>query len=129
MQETSTFTPSSHLHSLLPIRLLALILLRAPELLVPVLPLLPLLPARLLDLVRMPDPYQPVVWLELLHRLHAVVDQSKPRRFSTAEVCSHAEDVDLVLVRFVEFGEFGAEVVFGWVGFGGVEDVAGGGIC
>ena len=61
--------------------------------------------------------------LELLHRLDAVVDQSETRRFSATEVRPHAEDIDLLSIRFVEFGEFGAKVVFRRVGFGWVEDV------
>jgi hypothetical protein len=38
-------------------------------------------------------------------------------------LCTQAEDVDLVFVGFVDFGEFGAEIIFGDVGAVGVEDV------
>jgi len=62
--------------------------------------------------------------LELLQRLMRIVDQSETGRFSTTVVCSEPEDLHLVFVGFVEFGEFAAEFVFGDVGAVRVEDVA-----
>ena len=61
--------------------------------------------------------------LKLLHRLIRVVYQREPRAFATAILCPEAEDGDLVLVGFVELGEFVAEFVFGDVGAVRVEDV------
>ena len=61
---------------------------------------------------------------ELLHRLHAVVDECEAGGLAAAVLRAHAEDVDLIFVGFVHFGEFGAEVVFGDIGAVGVEDVA-----
>ena len=64
--------------------------------------------------------------LEFLHRLDGVVDQGEAGGLAAAVLGAHAEDVDLVFVRLVDFGEFGAEVVFADVGAVGVEDIAGG---
>jgi hypothetical protein len=63
--------------------------------------------------------------LEFLHRFDGVVDQGESRGLAATVLCAHAEDVDLVFVGFVDFGEFGAEVVFANIGAIGVEDVAG----
>ena len=63
--------------------------------------------------------------LKFLHHLMAIVDQREPRALSAAVLGPETEDGYLVLVRFVEFGEFCAELVFGDVGTGGVEDVTG----
>ena len=119
-----TTPPRNGLFALL-LLLRALRLGRPPALLPPVLPLLALLSTRLLDLSGMPHPHQPIMRLELLHRLDRVVDERKARGFAAAVLGAHAEDVDLVLVRLVDFGEFGAEVVFADVGAVGVEYIAG----
>lgn len=100
-------------------------LLSPSELLAPILPLLPLLSAGFLDLGRLAHSHKSVPWLEFLHGLNGVVDQRKTRGLATAVLGSHAEDVDLVGVGLVDFGQFGAEVVLGDVGAVGVEDVAG----
>lgn len=73
----------------------------------------------------MADTDQSVVGFEFLHGLDRVVDQSETSGLAATILGAHAEDVDLVLVRFVHFGELAAEVVFGDVGLGGVEDIAG----
>lgn len=63
--------------------------------------------------------------LELLHHLIAVVDEREARGFAAAVLGAETEDGDGVFGGFVEFGEFGAELIFGDVGAGGVEDVSG----
>ena len=82
-----------------------------------------LLSARLLNLLRGTNPHQSVVGFKLLHRLVRVVDQGESGALAAAVLCPESEDVDLVFVGFVEFGEFAAEFVFGDVGAVGVEDV------
>lgn len=61
--------------------------------------------------------------LELLHHLMAVVYQSEPGRFPSTVLCAETEAGNLVLVGFVELGDFLAEFVFGDVGAVRVEDV------
>lgn len=61
--------------------------------------------------------------LKLLHRLIRIVDECEPSTFATSILCPETEDGDLVFAGFVEFGEFGAEFVFGDVGAVWVEDV------
>ena len=90
-----------------------------------ILPLFPLLSTRLLDLARLAHSNQSVVRLELLHRLNRIVDQGETCRLAAAVLGAHAEDVDLVFVGFVDFGEFGAEVVFFDVGAVRVQDITG----
>ena len=63
--------------------------------------------------------------LKFLHRLVRIVYEREPRRFAPTILSPETEDGDAVFVGFVEFGEFGAEFVFGDVGTGGVEDIAG----
>lgn len=63
--------------------------------------------------------------LEFLHRLIAVVDEREAGALTATELRAEAEDGDGVFAGFVEFGEFGAELVFGDVRAGGVQDVAG----
>ena len=67
---------------------------------------------------------QSVSWLELLHGLDGVVDQREAGGLAATVLGAHAEDVDLVTVGFVDFGEFLAEVVLGDICAVGVEDVA-----
>ena len=62
--------------------------------------------------------------LEFLHRLGRIVDEREAGTLATAELRPEAEDGDLVLAGLVEFGELGAEFVFGDVGAVGVEDIA-----
>lgn len=62
--------------------------------------------------------------LKLLHRLMALVNQSKPSRFSSTVLCAKTEAGYLVFVGFVELGEFLAEFVFRDVGAVRVEDIA-----
>ena len=61
--------------------------------------------------------------LELLHRLLRVVDERESRALAATVLGPEAEDLDRILVRLVELGQFGAEFVFGDVGAVGVEDV------
>ena len=84
---------------------------------------LTLLPTRLLYLLRRPISHQPIMRLKFLHRLMGVVYQCKARRLATTVLCAETEAGDLVFVGFVEFGELGAEFIFGDVGFAGVEDI------
>ncbi len=62
--------------------------------------------------------------LELLHHLMAIIDQREPGALAATILCPEAEAGDLVLVGFVELGEFGAEFVLGDVGTVRVENVA-----
>lgn len=62
--------------------------------------------------------------LEFLHRLIAIVDEREARTLATAILGAEPEDGNGVFVRFVEFGELGAEFVFGDVRARRVEDVA-----
>ncbi len=82
-----------------------------------------LLSRRLLDLRCRSVPHQPIMRLELLQHLMAVVDESEPRALTPTVLGAETEAGDLVLVGFVEFGELGAEFVFRDVGAVGVEDV------
>lgn len=84
-----------------------------------------LLPGGLLDLGGHAVADQPVVGLELLHRLSGVVDESKAGALSATVVRLETEDGDIVLLRLVELGELAAEFVLGHVGSVGVEHVAG----
>ena len=61
--------------------------------------------------------------LKLLHRLRRVVDQREAGALAAAILCPEAEARDLVFGGFVEFAEFGAELVFGDIGAVRVEDV------
>jgi hypothetical protein len=71
----------------------------------------------------MPHPHQPIPGFKLLHRLNTIVDKCEAGRLAATVLCSEPEYVYLVFVGFVDFGEFGAEIVFGYVGAVGVEDV------
>ena len=82
-----------------------------------------LLPASLLNLRSRPIPHQPIMRLELLHRLVALVYQSEAGRFPSTILRAEPEAGYLVFVGFVELGELLAEFVFGDVGAVGVEDV------
>jgi len=82
-----------------------------------------LLPARLLNLGRLAVSHQPVVWLELLHRLGRIVDKREAGALAATELCAEAKARDLVLGGLVEFGELGAEFVFGDIRAVRVEDV------
>ena len=86
---------------------------------------LTLLPTRLLHLCRGPIPDQPISRLKLLHHLKAIIDEREARAFATTILRPEAEAGDLVFVRFVELRELDAQFVFGNVGSGRVEDVAG----
>lgn len=77
----------------------------------------------LLDLGRGTDSDESVSGLELLHRLDGVVDEGKAGGLAATVLGSHAEDGDLVGVGFVDFGEFGAEVIFRHVGAVGVQHI------
>jgi len=112
-------------HSLLGLLFLlrTLRLRRSSRLLVPILPLLPLLSTGLLDLGGMSHSDQPVVGFEFLHRLDGVVDEREARGFAAAVLGAHAENVDLVFVGLVGFGEFCAQVVFADVRAVGVQDI------
>jgi hypothetical protein len=83
-----------------------------------------LLSAGLLDLGGLAVTDEPVVGLELLHRLGAVVDEGEASGLATTVLGAETEDGDLVLVGLVELGELGAELILGDVGTVGVEDVA-----
>ena len=84
-----------------------------------------LLPTGLLNLRSRPVPHQPIMRLEFLHHLVTVVDQGEPGRLASTVLCAETKAGHLILVGFVELGEFLAEFVFGDVGAVGVEDVAG----
>lgn len=82
-----------------------------------------LLSAGLLDLVRHAVPHEPVVGLEALHGLIAVVDERETRALATTVVCPETEDGDLVLAALVKLAELGPELVLGDVRARWVEDV------
>lgn len=84
-----------------------------------------LLPAGLLNLGSHAVPHQPVVGLELLHSLGAVVDEREAGALATTVVRLHSEDRDIILLRLVQLAELAAELVLGDVGSVRVEDVAG----
>jgi hypothetical protein len=63
------------------------------------------------------------VGLELLQRLRRIVDESKTSCLSTTELSSQTENIDLILVGLVEFGELGSEFVLGDVCAVRVEDI------
>lgn len=95
----------------------------AAQLLAAVLALLALLSGGLLDLVGVANTDQSVVGLELLHGLYRVVDEGETGRLAATVLGAHAEDIDLVLVRLVDFGELAAEVVLADIGGVGVKDI------
>jgi hypothetical protein len=63
------------------------------------------------------------VGLKFLQRLWGIVDESETSCLSTTELSSQTENIDLILVGLVEFGELGSEFVLGDVGAVGVEDI------
>ena len=83
-----------------------------------------LLPTSLLNLRSGPIPHQPVMRLELLHHLMAIIDQRKSRALASSVLCSEAETRDLIFVGFVELGELLAELVLFDVRAVRVEDVS-----
>ena len=82
-----------------------------------------LLPASLLNLVCHANPHQPVVGLELLQRLCAVIDERKTSALATTVLCPEAENGDLVLACFVELRELGAKLVLGDIRAARMEDI------
>ena len=115
---------SGHLFALL-LLLATLRLGGTTELLGAVLALLALLSGGLLDLAGVADADQSVVGLELLHGLDGIVDEGETGGLAATVLGAHAEDVDLILVRLVHFGELAAEVIFTDVGAVGVQDITG----
>jgi hypothetical protein len=63
------------------------------------------------------------VRLELLQRLGRIVDQRKTSCLSTTILCLETENVDLVFVGLVHFGELATEFILGDVGSVWVEDI------
>ena len=61
--------------------------------------------------------------LKLLQRFRRIIDERETRRLSTTKLSLETENVHLVLVGLVEFGEFASEFVLGDVGAVGVEDI------
>ena len=82
-----------------------------------------LLSAGLLDLGGLAVTDEPVVGLELLHGLGAVVDEGEAGGLATTVLGAETENGDLVLVGLVELAKLGAELVLGDVGTVGVQDV------
>jgi hypothetical protein len=82
-----------------------------------------LLSAGLLDLGGLAVADEPVVGLELLHGLGAVVDEGKAGALATTVLGAETEDGDLVLVGLVQLGELLAELILGDVRAVGVQDV------
>lgn len=82
-----------------------------------------LLSAGLLDLRRESYSDQTVMWLELLQGFWRVVDESETSCLSATILCLKTENVDLVLVGLVHFGELASEFILGDVGTVGVEDI------
>jgi len=82
-----------------------------------------LLSAGLLDLGGLAVTDEPVVGLELLHGLGAVVDEGETSALATTVLGAETEHGDLVLVGLVQLGELLAELILGDVRAVGVEDV------
>jgi hypothetical protein len=82
-----------------------------------------LLSAGLLDLGGLAVTDEPVVGLELLHGLGAVVDEGEAGALATTVLGAETEDGNLVLVGLVQLGELLAELILGDVRAVGVEDV------
>src|ERR1700760_536246 len=82
-----------------------------------------LLSTRLLNLAGLSVSHQPVMRLELLHRLGGVVDEGEAGALAATILRAETEAGDPVLGCFVEFGELLAEFVFAYVRAPGVEDV------
>lgn len=82
-----------------------------------------LLSAGLLDLGGLAVTDEPVVGLELLHGLVAVVDQGEAGALAATVLGAETEAGDLVLLGLVELGELGAELILGDVRAVGVQDV------
>ena len=61
--------------------------------------------------------------LELLQCLWRIVHQRETSCLSTTVLCLQTENVDLVLVGLVHFGELASEFILGDVGTVGVEDI------
>lgn len=82
-----------------------------------------LLSAGLLDLGGLAVTDEPVVGLELLHGLVAVVDQGEAGALAATVLGAETEAGDLVLLGLVELGELGTELILGDVRAVGVQDV------
>lgn len=82
-----------------------------------------LLSAGLLDLGGLAVTDEPVVGLELLHRLGAVVDEGEAGALAATVLGAETEAGNLLLVGLVELGELGAELILGDVRAVGVQDV------
>ena len=78
---------------------------------------------RLLNLACKSNTNQSVVGLELLQRLGRIVDQSETSCLSTTILSLQTENVDLILVGLVHFGELATEFILGDVGSVWVEDI------
>lgn len=61
--------------------------------------------------------------LELLQGFWGIVDESETSCLSATELGLETENVDLVLVGLVHFGELGSEFILGDVGSVWVEDI------
>lgn len=62
-------------------------------------------------------------YLKLLQIRLGIINESEPSRFPAAKLCAESECLDSVLWDFVHLREAGADIVFGEIGFGGVEYV------
>jgi hypothetical protein len=82
-----------------------------------------LLSGRLLNLACKSNTDQSVVGLKLLQRLGRIVDQRETSCLSTTILSLQTENVDLVLVGLVHFGELATEFILGDVGSVWVEDI------
>jgi len=123
------FASISHTHQAKASRLFVLLLRRTLDLcctsesLLSVLALLALLSAGLVDLCGHSNTNQSVVGLKLLQRLWRIVHERESGRLSTTILRLQTENVDLVLVGLVHFGELASEFILGDVGTVGVEDI------
>jgi len=96
---------------------------RSTQSLLSVLSLLALLSAWLLNLVGESNTNQSVMGLELLQGFWGIVDESETSCLSATELSLETENVDLVLVGLVHFGELASEFILGDVGSVWVEDI------
>jgi hypothetical protein len=82
-----------------------------------------LLSAGLLDLCCHSYSDQAIMGLKLLQRFWRIVHERKTGCLSTTVLCLQTEDVDLVLVGLVHFGELASEFILGDVGAVGMENI------
>jgi len=93
------------------------------RLLAPVLALFALLTGRLLNLGCLSESDKAVVGFKFFESLIRVVNQSEASGLATTILCTKTENRDLVFIGLVHLCEPGPEILFGDIGFVGVENI------